>query len=378
VTSVQHETGTADEPRGLTYAEAIREALAQEMRRDPSVFVLGEDIGLFGGPFGVTQGLVDEFGPERVRDTPVAEAGFFGLAVGAALAGMRPIVEVQYADFLPSAMDMIVNSAAKLRMMSGGVWGVPMVIRAPGGASSRGPTHGQSLESWFMNVPGLKVICPATPFDAKGLMIQAIRDDDPVICFEHRLLYGGHSPGGSMRSAWGEMRSLETPVPQSAYTLPFGQAAVIRPGSQVTVAATLMMVHKSLRAADLLAAQGIDVEVIDLRTLVPLDRRTLIDSIARTRHLVVAVEGARTAGVAAEIAALAAEEAFEYLEAPVARVTSLDCPVPLASPCEEFVLPQEADVRLAILRTLGLADPDESPKGGRERDRALARMKSFD
>ncbi len=360
MTTPPPERSTAEEPRLLTYAEAIREALAQEMRRDPSVFLLGEDIGAFGGPFGVTQGLLEEFGPERVRDTPVAEAGFFGLAVGAALAGMRPVVEVQYADFLPSAMDMIVNSAAKLRMMSGGKWGVPLVIRAPGGASGRGPTHSQCLEPWFMNVPGLKVICPATPFDAKGLMIQAIRDDDPVLCFEHRLLYGGRSPGGSMDSAWGRMRSLETPVPSSAYALPFGKAAVVRPGSQVTVAATLLMVHKSLRAAEALAEHGIDVEVIDLRTLVPLDRETLIDSVSRTRRLVVAVEGPRTAGVAAEIAAVACEEAFGALVAPVARVTSLDCPVPLAAAGEAFVLPQESDVRLAILDTLGL---DERGQG---------------
>jgi len=350
-----------EEPRLLTYAEAIREALIQEMRRDPTVFLLGEDIGAFGGPFAVTQGLLEEFGPERVRDTPVAEAGFFGLAVGAALAGMRPVVEVQYADFLPSAMDMIVNSAAKMRMMSGGAWSVPMVIRAPGGASGRGPTHGQSLEAWFMNVPGLKVICPATPFDAKGLMIQAIRDPDPVLCFEHRMLYGGRSPGGAMRSAWGEMRSLETPVPRDAYALPFGQAAVVRPGSHVTVAATLLMVHKSLRAADSLAAQGIDVEVIDLRTLVPFDRKTLIESISRTRHLVVAVEGPRTGGVAAEIAAVAAQEAFAFLDAPVLRVASLDCPVPLARAGEDVVVPQEEDVRQAILQSLGRADTSERP-----------------
>jgi pyruvate dehydrogenase E1 component beta subunit len=348
----------ADQGRFLTYAEALREAMAQEMRRDPRVFLLGEDIGLFGGPFGVTAGLLEEFGPERVRDTPIAEAGFFGLAVGAAMGGMRPVVEVQYSDFLPSAMDAIVNAAAKMRFMSAGVWGVPMVIRAPTGASNRGPTHSQSLEPWFMNVPGLKVICPSTPYDAKGLLTQAIQDEDPVLCFEHRMLYGSRSPGGSMKSAWGEMESLETPVPEEPYTVPFGQAAVRRQGSDVTVVATLMMVHKSLRVAKELAFQGVEVEVIDPRTLVPLDKGTILESVAKTGRLVVAAEGPKTSGLTAEIAAFVAEEGFDLLQAPIQRIASLDSPVPLATIAERFVLPGEADVRMAIEAVLRRSRPD--------------------
>jgi pyruvate dehydrogenase E1 component beta subunit len=333
--------------------------MAQEMRRDPSVFLLGEDIGRFGGPFGVTTGLLEEFGPDRVRDTPIAEAGFFGLAVGAAMGGMRPIVEVQYSDFLPSAMDAIVNAAAKMRFMSAGAWGVPMVVRAPTGASNRGPTHGQSLEPWFVNVPGLKVICPATPYDAKGLLIQAIRDDDPVVCFEHRLLYGSRSPGGSMKSAWGEMLSLETPVPEEPFTVPFGEAVIRRAGSDVTVVATLLMVHKALRVAEDLAREAIEVEVIDPRTLVPLDRDTILGSVAKTGRLVVAAEGPKTCGLTAEIAALVAEEGFHLLKAPIQRVASLDCPVPLAANAEQFVLAGEPDIRQAIDAVLGLGAAEE-------------------
>ncbi len=347
----------SEEKRLLTYAEAIREAMQQEMRLDESVFIMGEDIGFFGGPFGVTAGLQEEFGDERVRDTPISELGFFGLAVGAAMGGMRPIVEVHYSDFLTMAMDAIVNSAAKMRLMSGGEWGVPMVIRAPTGASNRGPTHGQSFEAWFMNVPGLKIVCPSTPYDAKGLLIQAIRDGDPVLYFEHRLLYGSRSPGGSMRSAWGEMKSLETHVPEEPYTVPFGRAAIRRPGSDVTVVATLMMVHRALRVADQMAARGIEVEVIDPRTLIPFDRETILGSVARTNHLVVATEGPRSGGVGAEIAALVAEEGFELLDAPIRRVASLDTPVPLALVAEQYVLPGEADIYQAIEEVLGLSEP---------------------
>jgi pyruvate/2-oxoglutarate/acetoin dehydrogenase E1 component len=330
-----------------------------EMRRDPHVLILGEDVGVFGGPFGVTTGLLAEFGGERVRDTPISEAGFFGLAVGAAMAGMRPIVEVHYSDFLTTAMDPIVNSAAKMRFMSGGAWGVPMVVRAPTGSSNRGPTHGQSLEAWFMNVPGVKVVCPATPFDAKGLLIQAIRDDDPVVFFEHRRLYGSRSPGGAMASAWGQTSSLETHVPEEAYAIPFGQAAVRRAGTDVTVVATLAMVHLALRVADDMAAEGISVEVIDPRTLVPLDKETLLHSVAKTSHLVVVTEGPKTGGVSAELAAVVAEEGFDLLDAPIVRVASLDTPVPLAAIAEEYVLPSESDLRQAILDVLGDAEPLE-------------------
>ena len=346
--------------RLLSYAEAIREAMVQEMRRDGRVFLMGEDVGVFGGPFGVTAGLLEEFGQERVRDTPISEAGFFGAAVGAAMSGMRPIVEVHYTDFLTTAMDPIVNSAAKMRFMSGGRWGVPLVVRAPTGSSNRGPTHGQSLEAWFMNVPGLKVACPATPFDAKGLLIQAIRDDDPVLFFEHRLLYGSRSPGGGMASAWGQMRSLETPVPEEIYALPFGQAAIRRPGTDLTVVATLMMVHKALRVADEMAEQGVSLEVIDPLTLVPLDKETILNSVAKTNHLLIATEGPKTAGVSAEIAAMVAEEGFDLLDAPILRITSLDTPVPLASVAERYVLPMEADIRMAALRVLGIEGSREA------------------
>jgi pyruvate dehydrogenase E1 component beta subunit len=346
--------------RLISYAEALREGIALEMRRDPRVLLLGEDVGIFGGPFGVTTGLQTEFGGERVRDTPISEAGFFGLAVGAAMAGMRPIVEVHYSDFLTTAMDPIVNSAAKMRFMSGGTWGVPMVIRAPTGSSNRGPTHGQSLEAWFMNVPGLKVVCPATPFDAKGLLIQAIRDDDPVIFFEHRRLYGSRSPGGTMTSEWGQTRSLETHVPEEAYTISFGQAAIRRQGTDVTVVATLAMVHAALRVADVLAGDGVSIEVIDPRTLVPLDKETILNSVAKTNRLIIVTEGPKTGGVSAELAAMVVEEGFDLLDAPILRVTSLDTPVPLAAVAEEYVLPAEADIRLAIKDVLDLADPTEA------------------
>lgn len=349
-----------EEPRRLiSYAEALREAMVLEMRRDSRVILLGEDVGIFGGPFGVTTGLQAEFGGERVRDTPISEAGFFGLAVGAAMGGMRPIVEVHYSDFLTAAMDPIVNSAAKMRFMSGGAWGVPMVVRAPTGSSNRGPTHGQSLEAWFMNVPGLKVVCPATPFDAKGLMTQAIRDDDPVIFFEHRRLYGSRSPGGNMASEWGQTRSLETHVPEQAYTLPFGQASIRREGSDVTVIATLAMVHVALRVAEAIASDGVSVEVIDPRTLVPLDTETILNSVAKTNRLIIVTEGPKTGGVSAELAAVVAEEGFDLLDAPIVRVTSLDTPVPLAEIAEEFVLPAASDIRAAILDVLELDQPGE-------------------
>ncbi len=339
--------------RKITLAEAVREAIHQEMARDERVFVMGEDVGLFGGPFGVTRGLIDEFGPERIRDTPICENGFFAMAVGAALAGMRPIVEVHYSDFIVCAMDAIVNQAAKMRLMSGGQASVPLVMRAPTGSTTRGPTHGQSLEAYFMHTPGLKVVCPSTPYDAKGLLISAIRDDNPVLLFDHRYLYGSRSPGGKYKSDWAGIKSLETHVPEEEYTIPFGEADIKREGGDVTVVATMLMVHKALMAAEELAEEGVELEVIDPRTLVPLDKETILRSVEKTNRLVVASEDARTCGVSAEIAAIVSEEAFDYLDAPIRRVASQDVPIPLAPVAEAFVLPDVDDIVDAVWEVMG-------------------------
>ena len=338
------------ETKTMTIAEALREAIREEMRRDPTVFCIGEDIGIpggFGGAFTVTLGLADEFGHERILDTPIAEAGIAGVAVGAALAGMRPVADVQYGDFLFCAMDQLVNEAAKMRYMSGGKLCVPMVMRAPVGATTRAAQHGQSPESFFIHVPGLKVACPSTAYDAKGLLKTAIRDENPVLFFEHKLLYGSKG----MRSEKGALSPVGE-VPVDDYTILFGQAAIRREGTDVTIVAKLLMVYKALAAADKLAAEGISCEVIDPRTLVPFDTDTVVASVCKTERLVIVDECPRTGGWAGEVAAEIQEKAFGHLDAPIKRVTAPDTPVPFAPPMERYYIPDETDIIRAVREVL--------------------------
>lgn len=330
----------------MTYSAALNDALRSEMRRDPSVFVMGEDIGRWGdggGVFGVTKGLLDEFGAERIRDTPISEEGFVSIGVGAALAGTRPVVEIMYSDFLTLAMDPIVNQAAKLRYMFGGQASVPLVLRTNLGASGgKAAQHSQSLETWFMHVPGLKVVVPSTPADARGLLVTAIRDDNPVMFFEHKLLY---------------FRKGE--VPDDDYAIPMGVASVRREGSDVTVLATHAMLEHSLRVADALTTEGISVEVIDPRTLVPFDQETLINSVRKTGRLIVAHEAVSRGGWAGEICALVMEHAFDYLDAPVVRVAAQNLPVPYSRNLEQVVIPGEQEIREAIRSVMVGAQPTE-------------------
>jgi pyruvate dehydrogenase E1 component beta subunit len=315
--------------RQITYSEAIREAMVEEMHRDPSVFLFGEDVGTFGGVWGVSAGMLEEFGEERVRDTPISEVAIIGAGLGAAMMGMRPIAEIMFGDFLMCAGDQIVNQVAKARFMSGGKANVPLTIRVTTGApGSAGAQHSQSPESWFMNVPGLKIAVPATPADAKGLLKSAIRGEDPVLFFEHKMLYAESGP-----------------VPDDPdLVVPFGQAAIVREGTEVTLIATGIMVKKALEAADQLARDGISAEVIDPRTLVPLDRETLIQSVAKTSRVVIAHEAHRRSGPGAEIAAMLAEEAIEYLDGPIVRVAAKNVPLPYSPILEEYVLPDADDI----------------------------------
>jgi pyruvate/2-oxoglutarate/acetoin dehydrogenase E1 component len=325
------------EGRKISIVEALREALREEMRRDERVILLGEDIGIkggFGGAFTVTLGLSDEFGSHRVIDTPISEAGFTGIAVGAALGGLRPVADVQYGDFLFLAMDQLANHAAKLRYMSGGKLRVPLVMRAPVGATTRGAQHAQSLESYFMHVPGLKIACPSNPYDAKGLLKTAIRLDDPVIFFEHKLLYGSK---GARKEAGGI--DVFGAVPEGEYLLPFGEAKTVRSGSHVTIVANLLMVHRSMAAAKTLAEEGIEAELIDVRTLVPFDWQTVFDSVSKTGKLVIVHEATLTGGWGAEVAARVADSCIGYLQAPIRRVTAPDTPVPFAPVMEQFYVP---------------------------------------
>lgn len=336
----------------LTMAEAIREALREEMRRDERVFLIGEDIGIeggFGGAFTVTLGLSEEFGHERVLDTPISETAIVGAAVGAAMMGMRPVADVQYGDFLCCAMDQIVNQAAKMRYMSGGRVSVPMVLRAPVGATARGAQHAQSLEAFFAHVPGLKVIAPSNAYDAKGMMKSAIRDDNPVLVFEHKLLYG--SKGARRETGAIDASSL---VPDEDYTIPLGKAALVREGSDITIVSKLLMVHRALEAAETLAAEGISAEVIDARSLVPFDKDTLLGSVAKTGRLLVAEEDTRSWGWAAEVACVVAEEGLDHLDAPVRRVSTPDVPIPFSPALESFVIPNAAKIAQGARELLGL------------------------
>jgi len=319
--------------RKITYREALREALREEMHRDPTVFLLGEDIGKFwGGAFKVTEGLAEEFGDERVRDTPISESAIIGTGVGAAITGMRPVAEIMFGDLTALAMDQIANQAAKICYMFGGQAKCPLVIRTPFGAGVNiASHHSQSLEAWFMHVPGLFVAMPSTPYDAKGLLKTAIRGNNPVFFCEHKLLY----------PAVGE-------VPEEEYTVPFGVADVKREGSDVSVVATSYMVHKALRTAEAFQKEGLNVEVIDLRTLTPLDRQAIVKSVKKTGRIVIVSEDCRTAGVGAEVAAVVAEEALDYLDAPVKRVCEPDTPIPFSPPLEQYVIPDEKRITKAI------------------------------
>jgi len=318
--------------RELYFSEAIREAIAEEMRRDERVFLMGEDIAVYGGAFRVTKGLLDEFGPDRVRNTPISEASFVGMAAGAALLGSRPIVEIMFSDFVTLALDQILNHAAKYRYMYGTQVAVPMVLRLPtGGRRGYGPTHSQSLESLFLSMPGIKIACPSTPADAKGLLKTAVRDDNPVAFFENKTLYGRRGP-----------------VPSEDYTTLFGEARVVREGSDVTVVTFSRMVWEALEAADALSQDGIEIEVIDLRTLNPLDMDTVKASVEKTTRVIVAEEGPKTGGVGAELAARIVEEVYYYLDGPVKRVAALDTPVPASPVLEKATLPDWRDIVEAV------------------------------
>jgi pyruvate dehydrogenase E1 component beta subunit len=321
----------------MTIAEALRQAIREEMRANDRVFCIGEDIdieGGFGGAFTVTLGLSKEFGHDRILDTPISEIMIAGAAVGAAMTGMIPIADVQYGDFLFCMMDQMANQAAKMTYMSGGTVKIPMVMRAPVGATNRGAQHAQSLEGFFTHIPGLKVICPSTAYDAKGLLKTAIRDENPVVVFEHKLLYGskGNRAEKSALSPVGE-------VPDEEYTIPFGQAVVRREGADVTIIATLLMVYRAMEAAELLQSEGISVEVIDPRTLVPFDYDTVLKSIAKTGRLMIVEEDTRRNGWGAEIAAQVAEDAIYHLDAPIKRVATYDVPIPFAPVMQDYAVP---------------------------------------
>jgi pyruvate dehydrogenase E1 component beta subunit len=335
----------AEGPRTITYSQALNEALRLEMAADPTVFVMGEDIAVWGdggGVFGVTKGLVDEFGPERVRDTPVSEQGIVGLGVGAAVTGMRPVVELMYFDFVTLAMEPLVNQAAKLRYMFGGQARVPLVVRSNVGASGgKAAQHSQSLETWVAHVPGLKVVLPGTPVDAKGLLTTAIRDEGPVVFLEHKLLY-----------------FKKGEVAEDQYSIPFGQAVVRRPGRDVTVVAFQTMAELALAAADELAGEGIEVEVVDPRTLVPLDVETIVDSVKGTGRLLICHEAAERCGWAGEVAMQVMAEAFDFLDAPIGRVCGANVPIPYSASLEPEVLPSREQLLRRIRDLLeGVAIP---------------------
>jgi len=314
--------------RKITFAEAIAEAIAEEMRRDERVFIMGEDVGVWGGLYSATKGLLEEFGEKRVRDTPISEAAIVGCGIGAALAGLRPIVEIMYIDFITIAMDQIVNHAAKLKYISGGQVKVPLVIRTQGGVGRRNAAqHSQSLESWFVHIPGLVVVMPSTPYEAKGLLKSSIRDDRPIVFIEHKMLY--------RRKGY---------VPKEEYLLPLGKAEIMREGEDITIIATSWMVEKSLNAAEELKKEGIDVEVVNPRTLSPLDESTVLNSIKKTGRCIIVQEAPKTGGWGGEVSALIMEKAFDYLDAPVKRVAGLDVPVPYHKEAELMVIPQEKDI----------------------------------
>ena len=328
-------TATLPETRTLTYAEAVREALAQAMSADERVFLFGEDVGVYGGAFGVSGDLFHKFGPERVIDTPISELGIAGAAVGAAITGMKPVLELQFSDFVTLAMEQIVNQAAKIHFMFGGKATVPMVVRLPGGSGTGAAAqHSQSLEAWFAHVPGLKVVQPSTPHDAKGLLLAAIDDPNPVLIFEHKLLY-----------------KTRGPVPEDAYRVPIGKAAVRRPGRDLTIVGSSIMAIRAAAAAARLATEDIDAEVIDLRSLRPIDLSTIAASVRKTHRLLIVYEGVKIMGIGAEISAMIAEsDAFDFLDAPIARLGGADVPLPYNPVLEKAAVPQEDDIVAAARR----------------------------
>jgi len=319
--------------REISYKEAVSEALKEELKRDPDVFLMGEDIGIYGGCFGVTPGFMEEFGPERIRETPISESTFTGAAVGAAIGGMRPVVEIMFSDFVTLCSDQLINHAAKYRFLTGGQVKIPMVLRTPAGSGTGAAAqHSQCLEAMFTHIPGLKVIMPSTPYDVKGLLKAAIRDDNPVVFFEHKLLYKykGH-------------------VPEEDYVLPIGKADIKREGNDVTIVTYSLMVHKALNAAKELEKEGISVEVVDLRTLKPFDKETIINSVKKTGKIIVVHEAYKTGGFGGEIASSITEsEAFYYLDAPVKRVAGVDMPIPYTPDMERQVVPSEFDIINAV------------------------------
>jgi 2-oxoisovalerate dehydrogenase E1 component beta subunit len=321
-----------------TYIEAITQALDEEMARDESVFLIGEDIGIYGGVFKATKGLLDKYGPMRVIDSPISEVLIAGGSVGAALVGMRPVPEIQFADFITPSMDQLIQQAAKIRYRTGGEWWAPVTMRVCcGGDVGGGIYHSQINEAWFVNTPGLVVLFPATAYDAKGLLKSAIRSDDPVIYFEHKRLY----------------RSVKEELPEEEFTVPIGKAAVRRNGGDATIISYAYMMHHSLKAAETLSEEGIDVEVIDLRTLLPYDKETILESVKKTSRVVIVQESPKTGGVAAEISAFITETIFEYLDAPVTRVCGLDVPpIPFAPPMEHYYLPNPDKIADAVRETM--------------------------
>ncbi|WP_282156070.1 alpha-ketoacid dehydrogenase subunit beta [Cytobacillus gottheilii] len=323
--------------REITYLESVREAMSQEMRENEDVFILGEDIGVYGGAFGVTRGMIEEFGPERVRNTPISEAAIAGAAVGSALTGMRPILELQFSDFITIAMDQIVNQAAKTRYMFGGKGKVPMVLRTPAGSGTGAAAqHSQSLEAWMAHIPGLKVVQPSTAYDAKGLLKAAMDDDNPVIFYEHKLLY-----------------KTSSNVPEESYKIELGKADIKREGTDVTIVATAIMVHKALEAAEVLEKDGISAEVIDPRTIVPLDKETIIESVKKTGKLIVVHEAVKRGGIGGEIVGVIAEsEAFDYLDAPIIRLGGKEVPIPYNPNLEKAAIPQVPDIIAAVKKTV--------------------------
>lgn len=315
----------------MTYSEAIRDGMRVEMQRDPNVFLWGEDVGKFGGCFGVTAGLFDEF-PSRVIDTPISETAIVGAAVGAAAAGLRPIAEIMFVDFMGVCLDEILNQAAKMRYMFGGKAKIPMVLRTPCGAGmGAAAQHSQSLEAWFTHIPGLKTVMPATPADAKGLMAAAIRDDNPVMYIEHKQLLG-----------------VKGDVPEGEYIIPLGKADIKKEGSDVTIVTWSWMVHKALAAAETLAAEGINAEVLDLRSLIPLDKEAILKSVGKTSKLVIVHEAVKVGGFGGEIAAIVAEEGLDLLDAPIKRVAMPYCPIPFSPVLERFVIPDEDNIIEAV------------------------------
>jgi pyruvate dehydrogenase E1 component beta subunit len=321
----------------MTFAQALNHAHRLEMQRDPNIYVAGEDVGVYGGIFGVTGGLLDQFGAKRVRDTPITESAIVGTAVGAAAAGLRPVIELMFVDFIGVALDQLYNQAAKMKYMFGGKAKLPITLRTTCGAGmGAAAQHSQCLEAWFMHIPGLKVVLPSTPYDAKGLLISAIRDDNPVVFLEHKMLYG-----------------TQGEVPEESYAIPLGKADIKREGKDITVVTTAMMVGRALSAADKLAGNGISLEVVDPRTLSPLDEETILNSVKKTHRLLIVHEEVKFAGSGAEIAAMVAEKAFDYLDAPIVRVGAPFTPVPFSPPLEQEFIPNEEKIIQAAKKMMG-------------------------